>query len=232
MSSVDCYVCSQSCNDCVEVQLVEFDPMCDVVFDLPWDPVAFVHKACDIRHPQNIILGLSTEVQEAVKIVAKLSAEQIITLRGRWLQKYVAEAKNLEPENREILNTMPREMREVMKTKRLAVVRKILVDHNYPDLRIVDDMISGFELLGEAPSSSGVLPQKFSPANLHVDELSASTPMAREACRLSTKSSGCNRTNEALWSKTLEERDKGWLLGPLDWDDLDPDRVVSRRFPL
>ena len=232
MSSVDCYVCSQSCNDCVEVQLVEFDPMCDVVFDLPWDPVAFVHKACDIGHPQNIILGLSTEVQEAVKIVAKLSAEQIITLRGRWLQKYVAEAKNLEPENREILNTMPREMREVMKTKRLAVVRKILVDHNYPDLRIVDDMISGFELLGEAPSSSGVLPQKFSPANLHVDELSASTPMAREACRLSTKSSGCNRTNEALWSKTLEERDKGWLLGPLDWDDLDPDRVVSRRFPL
>ena len=127
---------------------------------------------------------------------------------------------------------MPVEMREVMKTKRLAVMREILMDHNYPDLQIVDDMASGFELVGEAPSSSGVLPQKFTPANLHVAALAAGASMAREACRLSTKSSGCEETDKSLWLKTLEERDKGWLVGPLEWDDLGPDTVVSRRFPL
>ena len=56
--------------------------------------------------------------------------------------------------------------------------------------------------------------------------------MAREDCRLSTKSSGCEETDKSLWLKTLEERDKGWLVGPLEWDDLGPDTVVSRRFPL
>ena len=232
MSSVDCNGCHQSCDDCVEARLGVSEARCDAVFGLPWEPVAFLHKACGIGHPQNIILGLSTEVREAVKNVAKLSTEQIITRRGKWLQKYLAEARSLEPENRKILDTMPCEMRAVMKSKRLAVLRKILVDHDYPDLRIVDDMISGLELVGEAPSSNGVLPQKFSPANLHVDELVSSAPMAREACRLTTKSSGCDETDRPLWSKTLEERDKGWLLGPLDWDALDPDTVVSRRFPL
>ena len=127
---------------------------------------------------------------------------------------------------------MPPEMREVMKTKRLALMRKILVDHEYPDVQIVDDMAAGFQLVGEAPSSSGILPSKFTPADLHVDELSAGAAMAREACRLSTKSSGCKETDSALWSKTLEERDKGWLVGPLEWNDLDADVVVSRRFPL
>ena len=149
----DCNVCSPLCSDCVEIQLLDRVPLCDVVFGVPWDPVEFVYKACDIGHPQNIALGLSNEVQEAVKMVAKRSTEQVITMRGQWLGKYIAKAKDLELENRRILNTMPVEMREVMKTKRLAVMREILVDHNYPDLQIVDDMASGFKLVGEAPSS-------------------------------------------------------------------------------
>ena len=232
MPCIDCNTCSSSCGDCEKIQLVQSEPLCDVVFGVPWDPIEFVHKACDIGHPQNIVLGVSTEVQTAVKKVASLSAEQIILIRGRWFGKYVAEAKELEVENRRILRTMPSEMREVMKTKRFALMRKILVDHGYPDVQIVDDMAAGFELVGEAPSSSGVLPPKFTPADLHVDEVSAGASMAREACRLSTNSSGCEETDSALWSKTLEEKDKGWLVGPLDWNDLDTDTVVSRRFPL
>ena len=35
-----------------------------------------------------------------------------------------------------------------------------------------------------------------------------------------------------LWLKTLEERDKGWLIGPVAWSDLEPHSVVSKRFPL
>ena len=151
---------------------------------------------------------------------------------GSLNSKYVKEAKELESENRKILRTMPPEMREVMKTKRLSLMRKILVDHGYPDVQIVDDMAAGFELVGEAPSSSGILPPKFTPADLHVDELSAGAAMAREACRLSTKSSGCGETDSGVWLNTLEERDKGWLVGPLEWEDLGADTVVSRRFPL
>jgi len=125
-------------------------------------------------------------VQEATRAVAKLSPSQIIKMCRHWLGKYVAEAQHLECENQRILDSMPFEMREVI--KRVAGMRKSLIDL-YPDVQIVDDMASGFALVGKAPSSSGVLPQKFTPANLHVShphELSAGASMARE-CRLWTK---------------------------------------------
>ena len=209
------------------MQLADNEPSCDVVFGIPWDPVELTNKACDIGHPQNIVLGLLPE-----EAVSETPVDQIVKRRGQGFNKYVVAAKDLETENQDILNRMPVEMRKVMQSKRLAVMRRILEDHGYPDTRIVDDMASGFDLVGEAPTSSGVLPQKFTPANLHVDELSAGALMAREACILSTKSSGCRDTDLALWRKTLEECDKGWLIGPLDVSSLDKDVVVSRRFPL
>ena len=63
-------------------------------------------QSFDIGHPQNIVLGLSTKVQAAVKKVASLSAEQIVLIRGQWFAQYVAEAKELETENRKTLRTI------------------------------------------------------------------------------------------------------------------------------
>ena len=232
LPSVECNACSSTCDDCLVVRLLDNKPSCDVVFGIPWDPVEFTNEACDIGHPQNIVLGLLPEVRDAIKVVSETPVDQIVKERGQWFNKYVAAAKDLEAENKDILSCMPIEMRRIMQCKRLAVMKRTLEDHGYPDTRVVDDMASGFDLVGEAPSSSGVLPQKFTPANLHVDELSAGALLAREACILSTKSSGCEDTDLALWKKTLEERDKGWLIGPLDVSSLDPDVVISRRFPL
>ena len=232
LPSVEYNICSRTCDDCLVVQLTADKPSCDVVFGIPWDPIEFTYKACDIRHPQNIVLGLLPEIHDAIKAVSETPADQIVKKRGQWFSKYLVAAKDLETKNRSILSCMPGEMRKVMQSKRLAVMRRILEDHGYPDTRIVDDMASGFDLVGEAPTSSAILPQKFTPANLHVDELSSNALLAREACILSTKSSGCRDTDLALWHKTVEERDKGWLIGPLDASSLDRDVVVSRRFPL
>lgn len=35
-----------------------------------------------------------------------------------------------------------------------------------------------------------------------------------------------------LWTKTMSEVEKGWLIGPLSWDKLPENSVVSTRFPL
>ena len=83
--------------------------------------------------------------------------------------RYVAEAKKLEGDNQQILAAMPPEMKAVMKTKGLALMRKMFSDGDYPDRMLVDDMAAGFLLVGEAPTSHGVLPEKFTPARTHVD---------------------------------------------------------------
>ena len=55
---------------------------------------------------------------------------------------------------------------------------------------------------------------------------------ARLAVKLATTSSGDAEMDSKLWLKTLEERDRGWLIGPLAWSELEPHPVVSKRFPL
>ena len=142
----------------------------------------------------------------------------------------MALAKELESENEVFLNRMPRAMRSVMKCKRLALLRRIILDEGYEDSELASDLAAGFSLVGAAPSSGGRLPEKFVPASLHVDELMDGSSKARLAVKLANTSSGDAEMDSKLWLKTLEERDKGWLIGPLAWSELEPHSVVSKRF--
>ena len=123
-------------------------------------------------------------------------------------------------------------MRAIMSTKRIALLDKILRDESYPDMGLVDDLKRGFDLVGELPESGGVLPQKFVPATMAVAELSSNAARARFALKGSNASSGDPDLDTKLYQKTLDEVDKGWLRGPLEWSDLESNAVVSKRFGL
>lgn len=45
-----------------------------------------------------------------------------------------------------------------------------------------------------------------------------------------TGSAGDPSVDKRVWDKTLAEKERGWLVGPLRWDSLAADAVVSRRF--
>ena len=89
-------------------------------------PCEFISKVCAIGHPQNIVLGLCAEVKEASQKIATLSSDQVVVLRGRWLGKYVAAARESKGDNEKILATMPTGMRAVLKSNRLLLLKKIL----------------------------------------------------------------------------------------------------------
>ena len=57
-------------------------------------------------------------------------------------------------------------------------------------------------------------------------------PLTRSAVVSRTISSGDPYVDEKIWEKTLEERSKGWLDGPLpgSHESLPPEVSVSRRF--
>ena len=65
-----------------------------------------------------------------------------------------------------------------MSCKRLALLERIIKDEKYEDAKLAEDMVNGFSLVGQAPSSGGRLPEKFVPANLHVDEGSENVKVA------------------------------------------------------
>ena len=131
-----------------------------------------------------------------------------------------------------MLDQMPHHMGRVMSCKRLALLQRIIEDEGYEDTNLAADMAAGFSLVGQAPSSGGRLPEKFVPANLHVGELMDGSSKARSAVRLATTSSGDAEMDSKLWLKVLEETDRGWLIGPLSWAELEEYAVVSKRFPI
>eukprot|EP00435_Cladocopium_sp_Y103_P033867 s2763_g8.t1 len=123
--------------------------------------------------------------------------------------------------------SLPPHRQAILKGKRFLVLKEILKEAKYPDLSIVDDMINGFDLVGEA-KGGGILPEDFQPATLTVDDLESQSEKSNSAIYHSTKSSGDPKVDAELWRKTCEEEAKGWLKR---LDDLPQDGGrLSRRF--
>ena len=88
-----------------------------------------------------------------------------------------------------------------------------------------------FALVGDIPRSS-VLPVQLVPATISQQDLELHASKANKALRYMTRSSCDVELDQQLWDKTLSGVSKGWMTGPLSWDDLPPGASVSRRFLL
>ena len=157
--------------------------------------------------------------------------EHVVELRckklGAWLQK----VRLLEGEEKLLKEKMPLERRRILESKRIAFMRHVIQEEGYEDKHLADDLEQGFALVGEAPRSS-VLPAKVVPATISQQDLGLHSSKANKALRYMTRSSGDEALDKQLWDKTQAEVEKGWMVGPLDWDALPSGSSVSRRFPL
>ena len=114
---------------------------------------------------------------------------------------------------------------------RVLETRHVIKTEGYEDSSLADDIESGFDLVGDAPKSS-VLPAKVVPASISKHDLGRHAEKANVALRYMTRSCGDSSLDIQLWERTIQEVDKGWLVGPLCWDELPSNASVSRRFPL
>ena len=195
-------------------------------------PEDFVKECSSISHPKDIFSGVSDEVRHAINMCASRPSHEVVVHRMQWLGKYIQAARDLSGDEKLLMDSLPLEKRRILDCKRIKLPEKMIRDEDYPDKTLPQDIANGFSLVGHAPSSSGVLPSKIEPATLAVSELEEHAVMGRAAVRYSTVSSGDMDLDKELWLKTMGEVDKGWLVGPLKWDDLPKESVVSKRFPL
>ena len=76
---------------------------------------------------------------------------------------------------------------------------------------------------------TNMLPGKFEPALISESELCANASRVRKVAVNEVRSSGDEDIDAVVWDKTLEEVEKGWLMGPLDEFLVPADRPLSRR---
>ena len=225
----------KSCTHCTSVAQVECSKNVEgdeIIFGMHWSPEQFLTQVALAGHPQHLMSGISETMQVAVDANVQWAYQDIVIHRCKWFGKYLPMTTALKDEEAAILSAMPGPMRAIMSKKRIALLEKILQDASYPDMGLVNDLKRDFDLVGEIPTAGGMLPSKLVPATMAVKELGSNAGRARYAMRASNASSGDASLDEQLYQKTMDEVNKGWLLGPLDWDSLEDNAVVSKRFGL
>jgi len=191
----------------------------------------FVRAAVQAGHPKSLVDALPEHLESCVDLLAKAPPHAVIQKRKQWLDKWMARAAQIGVSQEPSWEVEDPHMREVLQSKRLQLLDEIIATEGYDDVNLASDIRRGFDLVGTSPVSN-VLPGKVSPASLHPDDVSDAAPRANEALRTSLSSSGDHATDVELWRKTMLEVEKGWLLGPYNWEDLPAGHVVSHRFPL
>ena len=203
----------------------------DWVFGVRWSPEKFLDKAIQVGHPFGEFSGLSPEVKHACEKLARSRYEDIVNLRCKRLGEWLNLARSLQGEESEIKARMPQCRRHILDKKRIALMRHLIKQEGYDDTTLADDIELGFDLVGDSPTSS-VLPSKLVPATISKEDLLRHSEKGNKALRYMTRSSGDPNLDQGLWDKTQLEVERGWLRGPIPWDDLPNGSAVSRRFPL
>ena len=204
---------------------------CDWVFGVRWSPEGFVHQSLLAEHPFENFSGLLDDVRVACDKLSSMSAVDIINMRCSKLGSWLRLVKEFSHREKEVKSNMSPERRHILEKKQICLMKHVIDEEGYHDATLADDLAAGFSLVGETPKSY-VLPSKMQPATLSTAELERVSDKSNKALRFMTRSCGDADMDHKLWQRTLVEVERGWLLGPLEWEVLPPTATVSRRFPI
>ena len=113
--------------------------------------------------------------------------------------------------------------------KKLLLFERLLSDSGHDDVGLVKDIAKGFDFTGTLPSSHS-FKQKFRPASISCPELRRASDLGREALLKTISSSGDKELDRLLYEATLTEREKGYLLGRIDVNELFEGATLTKRF--
>ena len=197
---------------------------------IPWDPIEFIGQAGKLGHPFHQLSKCNKYLDELVEQLVNRPSV-VRSKRKSYITRWSDRAKTLEPEEARLKAGMTPHRRKILDSKRILLFKEMLEEIKYDDVEVVQEIIEGATLTGDI-QVTGVLDAKFKPARLDVSELMEISEQVRQQIRDRTVSCGDDETDALLWSKTLEEVDKGHLEGPFEFESVPEDCLISSRFPI
>ena len=189
----------------------------------------FICKAVEAGHPVGREARLPAALEEAVCFLESNSEQKVAEHRLGELKRWLARAKELSADEKELHASFPKSVGSILAPKRLLLWKEMLAHYGYPDCCVFDEVTTGIELSGTAPFVP-CFDSCFKPAKITEDELAETAASSRKSLLASIRSSGDDFIDSEVFAKTQEEVACGWLEGPFDLQDLPPNAVISRRF--
>ena len=151
--------------------------------------------------------------------------------RTEEVRRWVALTTELATNEQELKSSLSPRIAEVPKDKRLCPLETLPTEASNEDLGLVDDIKRGFHRTGALPRS-GVFTQKFRPASMTCEDLPKVSNLSRSVLLESVQSSGDKETDLSLFAATVQGVEKGFIIGPIDKDELPIGSTLTKRFPV
>jgi hypothetical protein len=124
---------------------------------------------------------------------------------------------------------MDADVPDILQKKSILLRKTMLASVEHPDMAVVDEFISGSELVG-CVDKTGMWPPKFQPVTISFDELRDVARLERKEIGQQFVGFGDEQLLEKVWMKTLGETEAGALVGPINLDDVPDTFPLNRRF--
>ena len=196
------------------------------IFGIQWEPEE--SKACEIQHPLNPELALPDVLSEAISFMADNGFHSVAKCRVEFFKTWNKRACELECLETDLRRKMDSTLEKAVRGKRIALFEEMLDFYGCPDKGVVSELRDGASLTGEV-EETGMLPFKFTPSLLTQGALDIHSGHGRRTVLLDPRGSGDLEVDQEVWRQTLEERDKGWLLGPIPESDVPDFAPISKK---
>ena len=194
---------------------------------IPHEPADFISDAIRKGHPRDIIAQVSNEIRAVVRSMLDGDMAGRFKTRAAFLKKWLKRSLELKDEEQALHRKLPLHLQRILEGKRLLLWREILVDLQYPDVAVIDDMCSGFKLTGWAPSTGVFRPNVRRPS-LGIQQLINMSKGLNASVVNSLHGAAPSEHDQFVWDETMTEVDKGWL-SP---SSMEGECFVAKRFPV
>ena len=176
-------------------------------------PQEFSDQAQSLVHPIDAVSLIPDSVKQNIFWMLTNTPAEVSSFRLNQIKKLRKLSDTFAVQDKALASVLPKPYCEVLRGKRLFLLKTILLECNYPDVAIVDEVSQGLPLTGPMPVSN-VFPPKFRPALITCEQLRSASKWMGPASCAKIKSCGSAQTDEAVWQDTMDEQSKGWLSGP------------------
>ena len=206
-------------------------PLVECRIGLPWIPSEFVKRASRVEHPNTLECSVPSPLKKTIDRCLKEGHVSIAQTRTAALRQWTLRAKAIADEGDVVGDgdVFPEHCKKVLAGKSMRLFGEMLDHSGYADKHLVKHMKEGFRLMGPLPET-GTMPTRIIVGSLTPEEVRANATINNKAIFESTKKCRDLEVARAVYAATLDERDRGWLEGPIDFGSLPPGAVLTRRF--